>query len=368
MNRDRLIRAAMVTALVVCGCGKGGTSFHFDDAPPAAPPGQGHQLTVQLLRRFGTDSGPLAFGGIGPIAVNGRGQLAIADDGSCQVAIVGLESGHLLRRVGRCGSGPGEFRRLGSIDFYGDTLVLFDRTNRAIIWMDNTGREIRRLRPNIYDASGVGLVDRVEQIDDTTLVASLALIPGPPPGPEAGLIAVVDARTGATRARGVRDVPGSIGLRGDLLRSAEMCVAGAGASARVAVANPWAFEGLVVDPGPLIATSHFLTELDQTGSFHGTDRFGNDYVAPSSLASLACTSDRLLLQHALRRRRGNRPEPDGAYLELRDREGQVLGSLRIAAGDTLGMGRPAAGDGERFYYRYNPRDAVPQVMEYRVTY
>ena len=201
----------LVVALVpaIEGCHSDRTQDHFSGDAHVAEMEETlrHPLHFELVRRFGTASGLLSFTGVGAIAVDGQGHLAVVDDGDCQIVVIAITTGLPVARLGKCGDGPGEFRKIRSLAYFDSHYVALDAASQSVIWMTDDGTETRRLRLQLYKEDGVSFVTRVDQVDDTTLVANVELNPtlGQSGGSQA-LIAVVDAKSGKTRRRGVSDV------------------------------------------------------------------------------------------------------------------------------------------------------------------
>lgn len=78
------------------------------------------------------------------------GRLVIGDRGTRELRFFDRDGGHLLT-VGRSGQGPGEFRRLYSIDrIRGDTLVASEWPVGTLAWFDPQGTYIRNTRLGPY--------------------------------------------------------------------------------------------------------------------------------------------------------------------------------------------------------------------------
>ncbi len=72
--------------------------------------------------------------------VDARGRFWVFDDGSQSILLFGAD-GEFIRRIGREGAGPGEFRRnAGMVILPGDGLAEWDSRNSRISRFDSTGR------------------------------------------------------------------------------------------------------------------------------------------------------------------------------------------------------------------------------------
>jgi len=95
--------------------------------PGNRPPAGADELLVPE-REWGSadgDSGGIDFGSISSIAVSPSSDVYVADERAASIFVFDA-SGRYLRRIGRDGEGPGEFRWLRSLGFAGDTLRAFD--------------------------------------------------------------------------------------------------------------------------------------------------------------------------------------------------------------------------------------------------
>lgn len=84
--------------------------------------------TVTWSAGDGVRPGGLSFGRIAGLAVDKRGQVYVADGADHRVLVLSID-GSLTTVIGRPGSGPGEFNRVGSIAIQGSTLLVRDEGN-----------------------------------------------------------------------------------------------------------------------------------------------------------------------------------------------------------------------------------------------
>ena len=68
---------------------------------------------------------PDEFGRVSAVALGPDGTVFVADDANSEIRVFGLDGAH-LRTFGRDGEGPGEFRSLYSIAWFGDRLLTYD--------------------------------------------------------------------------------------------------------------------------------------------------------------------------------------------------------------------------------------------------
>ena len=71
------------------------------------------------------DDGPTAFSGIADVEIGRNGEIYVLEQGAHEVRVFGSD-GSFLRRFGRIGEGPGEFRSFGAAGWKGDTLWIED--------------------------------------------------------------------------------------------------------------------------------------------------------------------------------------------------------------------------------------------------
>jgi len=93
-------------------------------------------LDLELIFELGQLDGDLAFGEIVDLAVSRDSLLAVADRFGCAVRVFRFPSGEPVSELGGCGDGPGEFRRVVSIAFKADTLLVYDFGRSRLFRMD----------------------------------------------------------------------------------------------------------------------------------------------------------------------------------------------------------------------------------------
>jgi hypothetical protein len=78
----------------------------------------------------GVEASPEEFGRITGVIADGEGNVYVADASAPEVRVFD-EQGKFVKRIGRRGSGPGEFVSLQSIGWLGDTLVVMDASGNG---------------------------------------------------------------------------------------------------------------------------------------------------------------------------------------------------------------------------------------------
>ena len=93
---------------------------------------------AELLATVGADSGESAFASVRSLIFAPSGELLVADQTEQQVKVF-ASTGQFLRRFGRSGIGPGEYREPYSFAWLNDTLAILDPRNSRIVLFDPTG-------------------------------------------------------------------------------------------------------------------------------------------------------------------------------------------------------------------------------------
>lgn len=149
----KIVSALCVLVLAACGA-------PAPDAAPVVVDSAGITLVTntaeqfQALETWSLDSVPLfeVAGAEGAEVVLYQvrevvplrgGRLAVANDGSDEVLVLDRE-GHLIRRLGRPGDGPGEFQSTGSIiELPGDSIGVYDYLRRRLTVFDPSAEVAR---------------------------------------------------------------------------------------------------------------------------------------------------------------------------------------------------------------------------------
>lgn len=101
---------------------------------------------LREVRRIGSlDDPDLGFSSIGSVDVDENGDLYVLERQAPEVRVYG-RTGQVLRRMGRSGDGPGEFRSPVRMGLYGDTVWVVDRSNRVVLFT-RSGRELTTYQP-----------------------------------------------------------------------------------------------------------------------------------------------------------------------------------------------------------------------------
>lgn len=108
-------------------------------------------------------------------AVRGTsGNVAVVD--ASQTIRVYAPTGQLLRKLGRNGEGPGEFRRISELFLVADTLVAFDNALRRLTWYSIGGSLLRSVR--FRPSSDHGSLRIAGRLSDNQWVVETSHSPG----------------------------------------------------------------------------------------------------------------------------------------------------------------------------------------------
>ncbi len=320
----------------------------------------GH-FELVLESSLGEPEGPFAFSRVGAIAARTDGLIAIVDELECQIVLAKYTTGGLIRRMGGCGGGPGEFRRPNGLAFIGDSLFIWDEGLRSVIVMTFDGEETRRFAPGAL--MEMPLVLRMGASSDTTLVFDIGLAPPAVVDVAASddlLLAVIDSRSGKLLRRALADPMISATNPLNRIRDAPVC-AQSQAGGFIAAFNRWAFEGITLDATASSVRGHFLTDLP---AMTPATRDGKRY--PTLATSIACAGVGVMYQAVRTERRESVWYGVDGYLEVRDVAGIPLLRRRFGEQDSTLIGRALAGSGDRFFLQASRRYEYPAVLVLRL--
>lgn len=123
----------------------------------------------------------LEFGRIVAAGKLPDGRLVVADQLSSTVHVL-TAAGSEEKRIGREGDGPGEFRRIRSLQVLGDTIAVFDGVHGRVSKFD---AEATLVGETLVRVGGMPGVAQATQVADGRLVLQAAVLAGPgPPGIE----------------------------------------------------------------------------------------------------------------------------------------------------------------------------------------
>jgi hypothetical protein len=139
----------------------------------ARPGERGPSLwTIEPELRVGRIDGPDALGEVIAVQVGALSEILVVEwrEGSVRVFDA---SGRSVRRIGRSGSGPGEFSQPGVMTWSGDTLVVSDPMLRRLQMFDASGTLVGTISPQPRALSGtVGPPAVAGRLADGTLLGN----------------------------------------------------------------------------------------------------------------------------------------------------------------------------------------------------
>lgn len=152
--------AALALGLPACGGGDGADGLsvvvdtvggveHVTSFGPGtwADEGGGWWLDEGASTEIGAVEGPdeVVFGRISGVLVDPEGRIHVADPQAREVRVFSPDGG-FLRRVGRDGEGPGEFRHLSGLALAPDGVAALDGSLGRVTVFDGSGQVVRTFR------------------------------------------------------------------------------------------------------------------------------------------------------------------------------------------------------------------------------
>lgn len=373
MQASRKLRVLAVTRLLwerplrprACGGARIASLAGFALVVPALAAAQTGGSLVRGAT-IGAADGPLAMGAVSALAARSD-LIAIADVQACEIVLYDLQRARLERRIGGCGSGPGEFRQIMGIAWWGDSLFVAQRPGNEISVVRRDGIEVRRIRPQL-DRWAVA-VHAVAVMDDTTLLLSIGRVPSVAvrdveDSRVHSFLALVNSVTGEVRRYFLQDTE-EVSLRNNaqLIRHRIACLGQGSGRGRIAAMNIWRFQGTIEGfPGSNFPRVEFRREVP---GYEPRALGRGGMWRPSGYASIGCTDGGVVFKWVPEREeiaRGRR-----GYLEVRDYSGRVLLERELEFSADSGLfGAIGAAHGDRLYLFANTIFEFPVVLEYRL--
>lgn len=289
---------------------------------------------------IGDDGDPDAeFVRIGTAFRTSSGAFAVVEVSGTDIRIFGPE-GQFLRRLGRSGEGPGEFRRIAKLFASRDTLFVYDGVLRRLTLYTVNGRLLKTL-PFEYPPEEGSLAIIGRQRSGAWVVATAAHTPGWSNGPgvyrDTSRVGVLPGSlSGAVRWFGM--VPGmTFFVHTPVGRQSE-----------------WRVGALPFSPGPIIASLQDSVLVGDLSSFHIR------YHAPNGRVSRVLQLPRPPVPSGFSRAMSEdlaraRTQPDSAYVRLgyaaaEKHPRQIWERLVVADDGTLwlGVSDPSPGAARRY--------------------
>lgn len=317
---------------------------------------------------IGTADGVSSFGLIGSIAAQDS-MLAVADIADCTVLILDIRTLRPVRRIGRCGGGPGEVERIGPVAWVGDTLAVAD--GKVIDLFTQDGKYLRTLRPEL--GSHATSIRYVNSVDNRTLLISVGRLPsvvvrGAGKDAQDPFVVLVDAQSGASVGELWRDRdPRSLDNRIMNLRELPVCAARVGGGAVVARLGRWGFDGEIrFHDGRGRDTTRLLAgfRANPRGMKLSRERRSGSLI-PVPFLSVTCGADAILFKWT-----DGMPtswEGTGGYMELRDHSGRLLLSRRLERTDSAAFTSLTAAHENRFFFASNRVFPFPAIAVFNLS-
>lgn len=352
---------------LISGCSEP-SSIHekllYASVSPAPAVQQRGDSELVLVDSIGSANGDLAFGRLVSAAVSNN-VIAVADEHRCAVGVI--DTARAVEWWGRCGSGPGEYKSIGPIALFGDTVIVADHHLQRLTFLSLETGEGRSIDVDLRTTGGA-MIWQIEMVNDTTLLASVA-----PLAPAAWrsrhlseadrhLLALLDARTGLVRRQLVSDPPIAMSETPRLIRGVPMCYDSA--TGLAAILNDWVFQGVALriplDTPVINFTSTvpwYVPYRDKNGSL----------IPPGARIGVACADSVFLFKaNHLKRDPKGPARSVGAYVEARLANGQPLLQQEIIDSESPILGSLMAAHGDRFVFYRVGTDGVPRLWVYRL--
>lgn len=354
-------------AVLTPACGRSDDkAFVGYGAPRYEDPTPHAQVAFTLLGSIGTAEGPMALSNIPAVAVGTGGTVAVLDRFNCQVVL--LDSlRNFIKRIGRCGSGPGEMLVPWRIAFHADSIVLFDSQQAAFLVWDLQGKELRRFQ--LTELRGARGVRDVAIVDDSTLLVAKDLN-ATVYTDHNHLVSVLDLETGRVRSDAVPDVPISLSSRRVQSRPVYLCAPTerTAPNMQVVVSNVWQPEVVTFSRFPDEVAAHVVTLVDWLPVRY--DENGPDAPGiPTAEISVACGRDAFVQMYRVFDYTQRPPTLREGMLEVRRYDGTLLHrTIWSESHDSVFMGTPRAAHGNMFYFVDNAVvEGYPRVIVYNLT-
>lgn len=354
------------------------TSPHAPAAPEPVDPGSsapGTPATIEMgnqhassvpsfqyavVRSYGSGTGPLAFTEVGPAASTDSGLLVVIDRGVCQLVLIDLRTGAYVRRISRCGKGPGEFTFGTAIGIRGESILLWDDASRRLLNFSTNGEERRRY----YLPADISEVDQIAWLNDSMAVLSTALFVAGRPLRDSTdqQLLVLNLSSGKVETRFHPISRYANGNPAPITYNVATC---SHHGARILVLENWDFEGSIYSTQPRRLISHFKTQARAFGP--EPERTSPDARRPKTIAfGVACPQHLALLWHVHSKPGAPRLFLAGGRAELRDYDGRLIAATDFGESDSLFMTRPVAAFGDEVILATNRLGSFPHLIHARL--
>ena len=326
-----------------------------DSTARLAPDAESAPDSLEL--RYVSNIGRGVLRGVGAVAVSRNGLIAAYEVSECSVALIEEATGALRRRVGRCGDGPEEFRRVTSMVFIGDTLYVADATRYLIHVLNGAGEFVRTIQPNAVADRDISYMT----LGGFTATNRLTFDASEHRTHNRYVVGMMDTDSGSVVAR-IGTPPTALTQDTSIADLTGMhCAIRSGGESRIVVANPWQFEAVAFDTAGAQRWRSFtaLPWLHPQGE--GAE------MEPLGVVRSPVCGDQVVMLRAMTapfRSRAVDYFNDG-WIEFRTYDGRPVFSLAVRGGDPRLWGARAATQDNRWYFMW-PNDAEPSVTVYEL--
>jgi len=354
--------------LLIGGCQANDGSLFFTGIPYPQEPTQSREVArLELVREYGSAEGDLAFGTIAGLAISQKGILAVVEPVDCRVWLVDTGSGE-GRTVGRCGDGPGEFRRPAAAAFAGDTLVVFDADRLVLVKIAPDGVEAARFPLALPELGAIGVSD-LHVGQDRSILSALVLLPSGQSS-EHLQIAAFDWSTGAPIGRGLTAPLIARTTPRPILRPGTLCVSSSsGAGDMVVAVNTWGPQVAILDRNGLKPLVSVRIPVAWAHPSEHSQRRG--HWGPMNPQPRAACGERYAVIGYRRQETVPRDIPKVlsaamVVLDLHEQSLSLLGGDAPPETGSVLLMTPGAAAGDRFFFFSNGFFGYPMIREYRL--
>jgi hypothetical protein len=296
--------------------------------------------------------GELGTERISAMSVTDRpGEIVVADLPGCQVLVVDVRGPVLVRKVGGCGEGPGEFGFIAGVAASHDTLFAFDPGRRQVTVIGPDGKELRRsaLTDRLPEAFGTFEWNAMVSRSEYLVTRSVGPTTGATPADWRSPVVLIDLQDDTAT---VRPLPVQISVlaehhargtengRPSLLRACVQPGRAESGARHFVVNHGLGVESVVLDTD-LRPVLHTRSTLDWMTPVVDT---GGRLVPDASRWYVACGPTSYALGYRAFEGRDERGVDVRGYAEVRRYDGSLVAAHHWRAADSVGpaVGAPRA--------------------------
>lgn len=205
--------ASLALTLALFASGAAAQGRIVSSSQPRWAAGEGWRLGGSPVLELGSSgSSEEEFGDIQALARLSDGSVVVADRMAGELRLFDPR-GRFVRRIGRSGEGPGEFKGIASLQLLaGDSMAVYDPPLRRWTVLATSGEVLESRTFRFGDLPGVGVAYRHDD-GDFTIVGSVLIGPGGEPGYFDTTRPLFQFETAEERLRSTGQVPGTQSYR-----------------------------------------------------------------------------------------------------------------------------------------------------------